>query len=66
MELEDLEMPPEKTVYRIDNKDIAASGRKQCKMEDHIWNKLSENEVICNKCMTALIIDPKKMKEYGC
>lgn len=53
------------TVYQISESEIKASAKTQCKMEDHKWQKLSENEIYCPICATALIIDKSKMKDYG-
>lgn len=44
------------TVYVIKNSEIAQTAKSQCRMENHRWRKLSDNEVICDLCSTALIV----------
>ena len=50
------------TVFTIKHSDIP-KGVTQCKFETHNWVRLSENEVICKRCMTALIVEPEYLKE---
>ncbi len=58
------EESPEKEVYRISEADIRRSGVRQCPMDKHQWRKLSENEVICSLCNTALIISPADFEKF--
>ena len=58
-------MQPEewiKTVHTIKHSEL--KGTSQCQMKDHQWVKLSENEVRCTKCPTAIIINPTEMSKY--
>jgi hypothetical protein len=45
-----------RTVFSRSHSDIAANGKKMC--EKHVWKKLSDNEVYCVNCPTALIVNP--------
>jgi hypothetical protein len=47
-------------VYRISGEDIRKTGISQC--ETHTFRKLSENEVACTVCPTALIVE--NVEEY--
>lgn len=42
-------------VYRVSEADIKRRGIRQC--VNHKWRKLSDNEVACTLCNTALIVD---------
>lgn len=53
-----------KTVHTITHDEIKATGRSQCRMDQHTFKKLSDNEIHCDTCQTTLIIDPKKIKQY--
>lgn len=48
------EYKPEETVFTISHAEIEKHGTKMC--EVHSWRKLSENEVVCKNCPTALIV----------
>lgn len=52
MEEEIDELGP-KTVFTIKNSEIP-QGVTQC--SSHSWRKLSENELACTKCTTAVIV----------
>lgn len=41
--------------YRISHERIASSGIRQC--DKHTWRKLSDNELICTQCPTAIIVN---------
>lgn len=47
----------ETTVFVRKLSDIRETGRTQCK--EHVFRKLSENEVACTRCDTALIVAPE-------
>lgn len=49
-------------VHSISHASIKATGVTQCL--DHEWKILSENEVYCTKCPTALIVNPETIKNY--
>jgi hypothetical protein len=50
------------TVFKINHSDISG-GISQCKFDEHEWMKLSDNEVKCTKCPTALIVSPGYLEE---
>lgn len=50
-----------RTEWTVSHASIKATGVSQCK--DHTWKKLSENEVYCTKCPTALIVNPEVIEE---
>ncbi len=43
------------TVFSRSHSDIRAGGKKMCK--SHFFKKLSDNEVYCTNCPTALIVN---------
>lgn len=43
-------------VFRASDSKIAESRSAQC--QTHSFRKLSENEIMCTRCMTALIVNP--------
>lgn len=43
---------------------VKKSKVSQCSMDGHEWRKLSENEVQCILCPTALIIEKEDMSNY--
>lgn len=45
-----------RTEFVRSHADIKAGGKTMC--VDHVWKKLSENEVYCVNCPTALIVNP--------
>lgn len=50
-----------KTVFTIKHSEIQ-KGITQC--VNHEWRKLSENELKCNKCPTAIIVNPDALDSY--
>jgi hypothetical protein len=51
-----------KTVFTIKHSEIP-KGVTQCKMEDHKFEKASDNEVYCPVCNTALIVSPDYLND---
>jgi hypothetical protein len=43
------------TVFTIKHSDIP-KGLTQCPMQEHIFEDLNDNEIICRKCNTVLIV----------
>jgi Zn finger protein HypA/HybF involved in hydrogenase expression len=46
------------TVFTIKNSEISKTAVTQCK--DHAWKKLSETELYCPKCQSAIIVNDTK------
>jgi hypothetical protein len=51
-----------KEVFRISNAEIRKTGVKQC--ETHRWRKLSDNELACTLCPTAIIVNNIEDYDY--
>ena len=51
-----------KTVHTIKESEIKASGKTQC--QNHTWRKLSETEIECVNCPTALIVGADNIEQY--
>ena len=60
MSNEEIDELSNKQVFSIKHSDIPR-GITQC--TTHAWVKLSENEVKCTKCPTALIVDTDYLNE---
>ena len=43
-----------RTVFARSHADIREGGKKMC--ERHVWKRLSDNEVECMMCPTALVV----------
>lgn len=43
-----------RTVFSVSHQDIAKTATRQC--QKHTWKKLSECEIACTLCPTALIV----------
>jgi len=50
-----------RTEFTRSHSDIKAGGKTMCK--EHTFKKLSENEVYCIHCPTALIVNPEVVKD---
>jgi hypothetical protein len=50
------------TVFTIKHSDIP-KGITQCKFEDHAWRKISDTELECMKCPTAIRVSPNYLKQ---
>lgn len=60
MEEEQDELGP-KTVFTIKHSDIP-KGTTQC--AQHTWRKLSDNELYCGVCQSAIIVNPEVLDTY--
>ena len=49
------------TLYTIKESEIKATGRTQCKV--HKWRKLSDNELECVNCPTAILCHIEDMDD---
>lgn len=50
-----------KTVFTIKHSDIP-KGTTQC--VKHTWRKLSDNELYCGVCQSAIIVNPEVLETY--
>lgn len=61
MEEEYIDRGENKTVFVRSHSDIREGGKKMC--EKHSFKKLSDNEVYCTQCPTAVIVNPEVIDE---
>lgn len=52
------------TVFTVTHEEIKSTGKTQCEMGKHSFEKKSENEIYCPVCQSIYIINPKEMKKY--
>jgi len=55
-----LETGGNQTVFSVSHSDIKERGTTMCK--NHIWKKLSDMEVACTVCPTALIVNTEVLE----
>lgn len=58
------EDPMQPIAFTVTEADMTSSRVGQCKMINHQWRKLNDNEIACEICPTVLTIYPEDMGKY--
>jgi len=52
------------TVFTASHSEIAQTRTSQCKMGEHDWRKIDEENLICNKCMSGIKVKLGTANQY--